>query len=83
MYQKQNQSPLPPNNSFNMIKQMTDMLKGKNNPEQMIQLLAQQNPQIANIMRLVNSNGGNAKDLFMREAQRKGIDPNQIISMLK
>lgn len=58
------------------------MVKGVQNPEQALQNLAQQNPNIAQIMQAANGTGG-LKNLFYQQAQRMGIDPNAILSQLK
>lgn len=61
---------------------MMQTLQGVNNPEQAIQNLAQQNPQIAGIMQMANGSGG-LKNLFYQRAHQMGIDPNAILSQLK
>lgn len=57
-------------------------VKGVQNPEQALQNLAQQNPNIAQIMQAANSAGG-LKNLFYQQAQQMGINPNDILSQLK
>ena len=64
------------------VKRMIKTLQGVNNPEQAIQNLAQQNPQISGIMQMANG-AGSLKNLFYQTAKQKGIDPNTIISQLK
>lgn len=64
------------------VKRMMKTLQGVNNPEQAMQNLAQQNPQISGIMQMANS-AGSLKNLFYQTAKQKGIDPNAIISQLK
>lgn len=61
---------------------MMKTLQGVNNPEQAMQNLAQQNPQISGIMQMANG-AGSLKNLFYQTAKQKGIDPNTIISQLK
>ena len=43
----------------------------------------QTNPQIKYVMDLVNQNGGDPKAAFYKLAEEKGIDPNEIINILK
>jgi hypothetical protein len=62
---------------------MANMLKNQSNPMQMLQMMAGQNPQIANVLNMLGGSGMSAKQLFMQQAQKMGIDPNQIINMLK
>ena len=64
------------------VKRMMKTLQGVNNPEQAIQNLTQQNPQISGIMQMANG-AGSLKNLFYQTAKQKGIDPNAIISQLK
>lgn len=65
------------------VKRMANMLKGKSNPQQMLQMVAQQNPQMSQIMNMVNGSGMSPKQMFMNMAQQQGIDPNSIVNMLK
>lgn len=75
--QNQAINPLSQNNMGN-IKQMINLIKGKNNPNQMLQMLAQQNPQVSQIMNMLNGSHMSPKQLFMQTAQQRGIDPNTI-----
>lgn len=58
-------------------------IKNSNNPNAMLRLLANKNPNVANVMNLVAQNGGDPKQAFYVEARKRGIDPNQILNMLK
>lgn len=42
-----------------------------------------QNPQMQNVMNIVNQYGGDARTAFYETAKERGIDPNTIINMLK
>lgn len=77
-----NQSPSLPNN-INQIKQMMNLFKGANNPQQLLMNLAKQNPQIQNVMNLVQNSGKSPKDLFYQMAQQKGVNPDDILNALK
>lgn len=48
----------------------------------MLQSLAQQNPQMQQVMNLVNQTG-DPKTAFYKMAEEKGVDPEQILSMLR
>lgn len=67
------------NNALGII----GMLKSSNNPNMMLQQLASSNPMVANTMNLINQYGGNPQKAFYEEAKKRGIDPNQILGMLK
>lgn len=91
LFQQMNQSQQLQNSSMNginpqalqSVKRMAGMLKGKNNPMQMLQMLGGQNPQLNQVMQMMNGSNMSPKQLFMNMAQQQGIDPNQIISMIK
>ena len=67
----------------NGIMQMFQNVKNAQNPNAMLQSLMQNNPQMKQVMDIINQNGGNAKQAFYNMAQQKGIDPNTIINNLK
>ena len=66
----------------NNILSMFQLVKNAQNPDAMIQSLMQQNPQVKQVMDVVNQYGGNAKQAFYAMAQQKGKDPNTIINSL-
>ena len=70
-------------NNINQIKQMMNLFKGANNPQQLLMNLAKQNPQIQNVMNLVQNSGKSPKDLFYQMAQQKGVNPDDILNALK
>jgi hypothetical protein len=49
----------------------------------MLQSIVSQNPQMQQVMTMINSFGGDPKTAFYNMAKQKGVDPNQIINMLK
>lgn len=65
-----------------MIRQMMNMVKSAGNPQQMMTQLASQNPQMKQIIDMVGTSG-NPKQMFLNICKQRGIDPEQIISMLK
>lgn len=68
----------------NSIQQMMQLMQSGSNPASMMQYLMNTNPQVATIMNLVNTKyGGDPKAAFYDLAKQKGVDPNQILSMLK
>lgn len=72
-----NGNGLPPElvQNIQQVKGMMSMFKG--NP----QALIQQNPMLNQIMQMYQ--GQNPKDIFMNMCKQKGINPEQIINMLK
>jgi hypothetical protein len=71
------------NGQINQIKQLANALKNSNNPMQLLQNVGQNNPQIANVMSMLNNSGMSAKDMFYQVANQRGINPNDIMSILK
>lgn len=72
-----------PNNNLSQIKSMLNMVRSAGNPQAMLQSMMQNNPQMREIMGLVNQYGGDPKTAFYKLAQEKGVDPQQILNMLK
>lgn len=68
---------------MSQLKQMINTLKSSRNPNLMMYQMMQNNPQFRQVMDYVNQNGGNPKDAFYTLARQKGIDPNEILNMLK
>ena len=63
-------------------KQMLNTLKAAGNPKDILMSMATQNPQINAVMNMAKNAGG-AKQLFYSEAQKRGIDPETILSQLR
>ena len=62
---------------------MINALRSSTNPQQLFMNMAQQNPQLKQILDMVQNSGKSPKDLFYQLAQQKGIDPNQILNKLQ
>lgn len=73
----------PTNNNLNQIKQMMNMVRSAGNPQAMLYQIAQSNPQVKQVMDMVNQSGGDPKSAFYKLAQEKGVNPEQILEMLK
>ena len=65
------------------VKQMMGMLNASQNPQAMLNQLMQSNPQMKQVMDVINSSGGDAKKAFYRLAEQKGVNPQDILDMLK
>lgn len=74
-------SPIPVQQLDPRIMQMYQLLKTSNNPSAMMQQLINNNPQMSQLIQLVNQFGGDPKTAFYNEAKRRGVDPNTILSM--
>lgn len=69
--------------STNNIQQFANMLKGQSNPMEFLQNLSRTNPQINQVFNLLQNSNMSAKDLFLSYAKQMGVNPNEIINMLK
>ena len=65
------------------IKQMMGMVQAAQNPALALQQMAGNNPQLQQAMQLVQQSGGDARAAFNKLCQERGIDPQQILGMLK
>lgn len=74
---------IPNNNFMQNIKNMMNMFNASKNPQQALNMLTSQNPQIAQIMEMAKSNGGNLEQLFKNMCQQQGVDPNTILNQLR
>lgn len=85
LYQQLNQSParMSSPNNISQIKNMMNMIRNAGNPKAMLNSLINSNPQMKNVMSLVQQSGGDPKAAFYKLAEQKGVDPNTILQMLQ
>ena len=69
--------------ALNNVRQMVNMVKSARNPQAMLNQLMQNNPNYRQVTELINQNGGDPKRAFYALAQQQGIDPNEILDMLR
>ena len=70
-------------NGIGQIKQMMNLVKNAGNPQAMMAQMMQNNPQMKQVMDAVNQYGGDPKKAFYALAQQKGVNPDEILNMLK
>ena len=63
------------------IKNMMQMLNAAQNPQAALNMLAQKNPQMAQVMNLVG--GRNPQEVFYELCKQKGVNPDDILNQLK
>ena len=78
-----NQTTPTQGSNIDQIKRMMNMIQNSQNPSKMLEELIRTNPQMQNVMNLIRQNGGDAKAAFYNLAKEKGIDPEQILSLLR
>lgn len=71
-----------PQMNMNYIKQVYDMLRNSGNPTALLNQMAQQNPQLAQIVNLIKANNGNYEQTFRNMCQQRGIDADEFIRNL-
>lgn len=62
---------------------MFNLLKSAQNPQALLNNMASQNPQLKQVMEVINQHGGDPKKAFYDIAKERGIDPNEILNQLK
>lgn len=67
--------------NIQQIKGLMNQMKSIQNPNLVIQQMAEQNPQMKQILQMCQ--GQNPKDVFYTMCQQRGIDPEQVIKLLK
>lgn len=65
------------------VRQMMQAVQMAGNPVAALQQMASNNPMMKQALTLVQQNGGDAQSAFEKLARENGIDPAQIMSMLK
>ena len=61
-------------------KQLMQTIKSSNNPQAMVNEMLSRNPQLNNI---INQYGGDPKTAFYKYAEANGVDPDEILQMMK
>lgn len=62
------------------VKQMAQAFKATSNPQVLASRIIQNNPKITQI---INQYGGDPKTAFYKYAEANGIDPDEVLNMLK
>ena len=65
------------------VKQMISMIKSAGNPQLMLNQIMQTNPQLGQVMDIIKQYGGDANKAFYALAEQNGIDPQEILNLLK
>ena len=70
-----------PGGNLAPIKNMMQMLNSAQNPQAVLQMLAQKNPQMTQVMQLVG--GRNPQQVFYELCRQKGVNPDDILNQLR
>ena len=64
------------------VRQMMNAVRTAQNPQLMLNQLAMNNPQMKQVMDIVRNYGGDPMTAFRKEAEARGVDPDEIMRML-
>ena len=64
-------------------RQLMNMVRSAQNPQLMLNQLAMNNPQLKQVMDIVQKHGGDPMTAFQKEAEARGINPQEIMDMLR
>ena len=65
------------------VKQMMSMVRAAQNPQAALSQLVMNNPQMKQVMDIVQKHGGDPMTAFRKEAEARGVDPDEILNMLR
>ena len=65
------------------VRQMMSMVRTAQNPQLMLNQIVMNNPQMKQVMDLVQKHGGDPMTALRKEAEAAGISPEEIMGMLK
>ena len=65
------------------VRQLMNMVRSAQNPQLMLNQLDMNNPQLKQVMDIVQKHGGDPMTAFRAEAEARGMDPNEILNMLR
>ena len=73
----------PQGNNLEQIRQMMNLVRSSSDPRMALQTMIQSNPQMQNVMNYINQNGGDPKAAFYNLARQKGVDPEEVLNILR
>ena len=65
------------------VRQIMNMVRAAQNPQAALNQLIMTNPQMKQVMDIVQKHGGDPMTAFRKEAEARGVDPNEILNQLK
>ena len=65
------------------IKSLMSSMQNASNPQQMLNSIISQNPQMRSVQELIDKHNGDARAAFYELAKERGVDPEVIIDALK
>lgn len=71
------------NNDASFARNALNVLRNSQNPQQALSTLAMQNPNLQQVINMVGNSGQDSRSMFYALAKAKGVDPNQILNLLR
>ena len=71
------------NPNLQAARQMLGMVRCANNPQAMLSTLIQRNPQLQQVMNIIQQSGGDPDKALCAACEQKGINPQDIYDLLK
>lgn len=65
------------------VRQIMNAVRSAQNPQAALNQIIMTNPQMKQVMDIVQKHGGDPMTAFREEAKARGVDPNEILDMLK
>ena len=65
------------------VKQMMNTVRMAQNPQAALNQLVMSNPQMKQVMEIINRHGGDPMRAFRAEAEARGINPQEILDMMR
>ena len=65
----------------NQFSQMMQAMRG--NPQALLSQLSQNNPNMQRVNQIIQQNGGDARKAFYSLANQMGVNPDDVLSMLR
>lgn len=65
------------------VKQAVDMVKNSQNPSALLNQMMSNNPNMKQVMDLINQHGGDPEKAFRTVAEQNGFNPDDFINMFK
>ena len=65
------------------IKGLMNQVKTAQNPQLMLNQLISSNPQLQNALNFIKQNGGDPQTAFFNFARQQGVNPQDILNLLK
>ena len=71
------------NPMISKVKQMMSMVNGSQDPQAMMNQMMTSNPNLKQVIDFIRESGGDPKTAFYSMADKMGVDPQEILDMLK